>query len=427
MLEISYSSAEQERAINYFAKCNNPSQFLTASGKIDISSILGVLEEEMGRKYIENHKYAISRIADGRWQTYVDDPKSKSGRRTIRKTEKADLEKEIIKYYKNLNSNKGITIDFVAKKWLSQKEQEPGFKKSSYDRYQNQYKRIFNDIKNYPIGSFTETQLEDYFVQLIINQKITVRVWNDFKTVIRGIFKYAYRHDYTDIRISDVLEYVSDEKKAFTKPKKKSCKDEVFTDDEVSKIEEYIFGRKKISLTDLGIVFAFHTGLRAGELAGLKYADFDIDNYQLLVSRTERHYKNAEGHNEYCFSDEGFLKCDHGAETFFLTDRAIEIYKQIRSINPFSEYLFYSGHLIRSQAFTKRLNYICNKVGIKPRSLHKARKTYATRLISGGASDIVVMSQLRHSDISTTRRFYYRNNRTDMEALSEVRKAIGNY
>lgn len=59
--------------------------------------------------------------------------------------------------------------------------------------------------------------------------------------------------------------------------------------------------------------------------------------------------------------------------------------------------------------------------------MHKARKTYATRLISGGASEIVVQAQLRHNDISTTRRYYYKNNKTDEETLLEVKKAVGQY
>lgn len=92
-----------------------------------------------------------------------------------------------------------------------------------------------------------------------------------------------------------------------------------------------------------------------------------------------------------------------------------------------SEYLFYTDHFIRSQAFTKRLNYICKKIGIPPRSLHKARKTYATRLINNGVSDAIVQTQLRHSDIATTRRFYYFDNSNVESKADIIEKAIGQY
>lgn len=424
---VSYTSEEQVRALEYLANCEDVSQFLSSCGRINISAVLEVMDQEMGRKIIENHKYAITQIPDGRWQTYVEDAKAKNGRKLLRKADKAALEKELIKYYKDVKSGKNITIEYVAYKWLDYKRSETNFKPSSADRYENQYKRIFGEIKDMPIRSFSQVALEDYFVKLITENKITTRVWNDFKTVIRGIFKYAKRYGYSDVNIEDILDYVSGEKKAFTLPKKKSNRDEVFTDKEVEKIEAYIYGRKNISLTDLGVVFGFLTGLRVGELAGLKHSDFELENYKLNVCRTERHYKDENGHTIYVFSEEGYIKADHIGEPFFLTDRAIEVYRQIWRMNPFGEYLFKTDHFIRSQAFTKRVNYICKKIGIKPRPMHKARKTYATRLISGGASEIVVQAQLRHNDISTTRRYYYKNNKTDEETLLEVKKAVGQY
>jgi len=152
-----------------------------------------------------------------------------------------------------------------------------------------------------------------------------------------------------------------------------------------------------------------------------------LDKCKLNISRTEQHYKDENGHTVYCFSEEGYVKGDHEGEPHYLSNKAIEVYRQIWRMNPFNEYLFNMDHFIRSQAFTKRVNYICKKIGIKPRPMHKARKTYATRLINGGASEIVVQSQLRHTDIATTRRYYYKNNKTDEEMLSEVKKAMGQY
>lgn len=422
-----YGSEEKEKALNYLANCDDASKFLTSCGKIDIPAVLNAMDEEMAKKIISKHKYAITQLADGRWQTYVDDAESKNGRKLLRRKDKQVLEKELVKYYRALKKESSITIKYVAYQWLEFKRSEKEFKLASYDRYENQYKRIFSGIEDNSIQSFSQTELEDYFTKMISDNNITPRVWRDFKTVIRGIFKYAKRHGYTNVNIEDVLDFVSSEKKAFTKPKLKTNQDEVFTDDETKMIEDYIYSRKSISLTDLGIIFVFLTGLRVGELAGLKHSDFELENHKLNINRTERHYKDENGHTVYDFSEEGYIKGDHVGEPHFLTDRAIEIYKQIWRMNPFNEYLFKTDHYIRSQAFTKRLNYICKKIGIKPRPLHKARKTYATRLINGGASDVVVQSQLRHTDITTTRRFYYKNNKTDEETLSEVLMAMGQY
>lgn len=79
------------------------------------------MDQEMGRKIIENHKYAITQIPDGRWQTYVEDAKAKNGRKLLRKADKAALEKELIKKEKvNANEMKDVTIEVdgkIKKNW----------------------------------------------------------------------------------------------------------------------------------------------------------------------------------------------------------------------------------------------------------------------------------------------------------------------
>ena len=118
--------------------------------------------------------------------------------------------------------------------WLERKRHEPGFKASSYDRYENHYKRIFGDIAKADIKTLSEVKLEDYLIRKISEDKLSLRVWHDIKTVIRGVFKYARRHGYTEVQIESVFENIDEEKKLFTKPKRRKGSEEVFTDSEVS-------------------------------------------------------------------------------------------------------------------------------------------------------------------------------------------------
>ncbi|MCR5602694.1 MAG: site-specific integrase, partial [Lachnospiraceae bacterium] len=277
------------------------------------------------------------------------------------------------------------------------------------------------------ITKLTEYDLEDYLIKRIVEKQITYRAWSDIKIVIKGIFKYAKRHQYTDISIDDVLDYVGSEKKVFAKPKIRSDCEDVFMEDEVRKIEEYIDGRKKLSLVDLGIKLALRTGLRAGELAALKYSDLDIRAKAIRISRTEQHSKNSKGHIEYYFSDEGTLKCEHPAEDLYIDNGAIELIQEINARYPESDFLFFDGHFIRSQAFSKRLSHICKTIGIPPRTLHKARKTYATRLINAGVDQMLVKTQLRHKDITTTLKHYYRDNKSAAEKAARIEAVLSAY
>lgn len=419
------SDKEKADCLNFMVNnTQSISYFILEDGTINFVAILAEIQAMKDKQYLEQHKYAITQLPNGRWQTFLP---TDNGRRQVRRVNKDDLIKEIIAYYKKIEEV--VTVESVAYEWLTFKKLEPRFKASSYDRYENQYKRLFTPISNKVFSDLTDSFLEDYLVDFIIREGITQRTWSDIRIVIRGIFKYAKRHNYTNIIIEDILDVIAEEKKLFKASKKKSHKDEVFTDIEVKRIFNYIDDRgpEKISIVDLGIKFAFCSGLRAGELAALKHSDFNIAKKTVFIARTEQHSKDCEGHNQYYFSEDGNLKGDHDAETLFLTSNAITIYKQIELMGTGSEYLFYTDHFIRSQAFTKRLNYICKKIGIPPRSLHKARKTYATRLINNGVNDAIVQTQLRHSDISTTRKFYYFDNEDSDSKADIIEKAIGHY
>lgn len=418
------SETEQLEAIKYLAERGRLSKYLTDHGTMNLDAICGAVNEMNNLKLLEEHPYTITQLANGRWQTFLP-ADSRHKKRQIRRVNREDLENEVINYY--IRRDTVYTIDKTAYEWLAFKASEPGFKRSSYDRYENNYLRTFDEYGDTDISKLKEYDLEDYLIQRIIEKQITYRAWADIKIVLKGIFKYAKRHQYTEIAIDDVINYVDCEKKIFARPKIKLDSDDVFTEEEVKKIETYIDQRKKISLVDLGIKLALRTGLRAGELAGLKYSDLNIITRSIRISRTEQHSKDGNGHTEYYFSDDGSLKCDHQAEDLFIDQSAINLIQEIYARYPENDFLFNNGHFIRSQAFSKRLSHICIAVGIKPRSLHKARKTYATRLINAGVDQMLVKTQLRHKDITTTLRHYYRDNKSANEKAAKIQAVMGCY
>ena len=193
----------------------------------------------------------------------MPDPKAKNGRRQIRRAKKEDLEKELVSFYKKLEEEQAVTIEQIAYEWLERKKSQTNFKAASYDRYENEYLRIFDeDSRKWKVPYLKALDLEEYLLNVIITKKITLRAWNDMKTVLRGMFKLARKREYTKILIEEVLEDITDEKKAFALPKRKKDSDEIFTDEESDKIESYILGRDNVSLVDYGVLLLFQTGIR---------------------------------------------------------------------------------------------------------------------------------------------------------------------
>ena len=94
-------------------------------------------------------------------------------------------------------------------------------------------------------------------------------------------------------------------------------------------------------------------------------------------------------------------------------------------MNPWGEYLFMeNGQRIKGRAFSVKIAKICNYVGIQPRSIHKARKTYGTKLLNAGLNEKLIESQMGHTDITTTKGYYWFNNSTEDEIKKLVAGAI---
>lgn len=239
--------------------------------------------------------------------------------------------------------------------------------------------------------------------------------------------KYAKKKGYSEISTTQFFGDLEISRKTF-KVVYKQPENEVFTDKEVIKIADYIFDGHQ-DLMNLGILLAFETGMRAGELSVLRHTDFNLNKQTVTVSKTEIRYYDTNKTTVHEVRESP--KTENGFREIYLTPEAIEIYKKIRAINPFTEYIFdrdnttekYKGR-IHAEAFSQRLRRICRNIGINPRSMHKARKTYATKLINANVNEKLIQEQMGHSDIETTRKYYYYRNYNDDAAKEEILKAL---
>ena len=390
------------------------------NGMIDIDAIQQNILLNKRKKYLEKHTAGIWQGKNGCYYTYLPDEKAKNGRKLVKKTSMKAVEDAIVDCYKAMETEPYIGSVFHS--WIDERLKYGEITKQTYDRYTNDYKRFIEGsrLEQYRFRYISEELLEEFIKSSIRENELTAKAWGNLRILIRGIFKYGRKKGFTSISITSFMGDLELSKNIF-RQRIFTDEESVFTRKEVDKIVDYIDCHKE-SMINLGIKLVFETGLRAGELSALKAEDFDGN--VITVRRTEIMYKDE---NDHCvFEVREKTKGRDGIRKVIVTDRAISILKRIMELNPDGEYLFMrDGERIRGNYFTVHLERICRNVGIRMRSLHKARKTYATELLNGGVDEMLVIKQMGHTDISTTKGFYYFDNREDSEAVKMIQNAIG--
>ena len=196
--------------------------------------------------------------------------------------------------------------------------------------------------------------------------------------------------------------------------------DNVFTDDETELLKNYLTNHKP-NVISYGILLALRTGLRVGELCSLTFED--ITDHCIRVNKTETRHRASP--NNYTREVKDNAKTEAGNRFVLIDDEAMELIEKIKALNPNGYYLFeINGKRCIGQSFTRKLERACVSLKINPRSMHKCRKTYITTLINENVPESLIIDQVGHTDIKTSKQFYLYNNKARNEALQTLSRAI---
>lgn len=381
-------------------------------GMIDLDIIRLEVEKMENNIYLQKHANKVWEGKDGKWYTWL--PKQE-GRWLVKKKTREEVEDVIVQFYRESSP----TLERVFTSWIEEKLKRSEICRGTLDRYTNDFRRYFGAIKDENIENITEDYLEEYIKDNIAELELSAKAYGNMRTILIGIFRYAKKHNYTDISISSFFGDMELSRKAFKRVKKTK---QTFNDTEVEKLLDWLIEHP--SIENLGIALALQTGIREGELSAVKFTD--IEGNKLHIQRQEVKYKESDG--KYAHDVVEYAKTDAGDREITLPDSALSIIRKIRELNPDGEYLMMVGY---RRVITNNFNWYiykaCDKLGIPRRSMHKLRKTYGTMLIDSGLEDGTIMSQMGHSDITTTRKYYYYSNKDEEEKTIQINKIFDKY
>ena len=377
-------------------------KFAIDNDMIDMSFVQEQIEMKKREEILKKHPYKIWKGKDGNWYTYL--PNKEKGRVLKKKTIKKDLEDDIIEYWED--ELEDPTITDVFEEWNNRRLELKKISEATHLRNCQVFNRHYEEFGKYRIKSIDENQIVEFLEEQIAYHNLTAKAFSNLKTITRGFLKRAKKRKLVMFNVEEIFNDIDISEIKFKKVIKEDY-EEVFNEEEMPIIINYL--KNNPDLTNLGIMLMFVTGIRVGEVVGLKHDDFEGNTFK--IRRTETRFKNENG--EYVRLIKEFPKSQAGVRTAIIPKDYEWLTKSLRLQNPFDEYIFVKdGSRISTQAVRARLWRICKKLGIYNKSPHKIRKTYGSILLDNHIDNRLIIEQMGHTDILCTEEHYHRNRKS---------------
>lgn len=290
----------------------------------------------------------------------------------------------------------------VVEEWKNYKKQY--VKKSTYAAYQLL-------IQNHILPEFGEKEViceadVQSFALKKLDQGLSEKTIKDIIIVLKMIIKYAIKCKY--------LDYVQIDVKFPSNQQKKEL--EVLSKSEQKKFMNYL--RDNFTFKNLGIFICLSTGMRIGEICGLRWQDVDVEEGVIMVRHTlQRIYilDDGEKHTELLLDTP---KTSNSVRDIPMSSELLKIMKQFNKVVN-DDYYVISNDINPIEPRTYRNYYkkLCKKLELPELKFHGLRHSFATRCIESNGDYKTVSVLLGHSNISTTLNLYVHPNKEQKKKL----------
>ncbi len=316
-----------------------------------------------------------------------------------------------------------VTINDVFEVW---KQLKRGLKDNTFQNYKYMYEQFVKpDFGNTRVSQLKKSDVKRFYNMLADERALKVSTIDSIHTVLHQVLDMAVDDAYLRNNPSDNVLKELKQAHNFDTEKRKAltvAEQELFLD----------FLRRNHQYNHWYSIFAVMvgTGLRVGEVTGLRWCDIDLKENLIDVNHTLVYYNHAENG---CYFNINTPKTKAGVRNVpmlefvkqaFIEERKYQMVNGIRcnvKIDGYTDFIFVNrfGAAQHQGTLNKALRRIirdCNDEVLErneenpvllPRfSCHSLRHTFTTRMCEAGVNIKVIQDALGHSDISTTLNIY---------------------
>ncbi len=381
-------------------------------------SMVNTMIESIFQSALAENKIWKGKGTDTRWKF-----KKKDGKIVAKTTEDA-IKMAYYEYWKESGKKEKLTYSQLFKNWLEYKHEFVGTGKgllspSTYKHYVNDYNKYISgtNLDNTPIGEITPIAIESFFKDMVKNNKVNKRCFNNIAGYIKSTFEYAYKKRYlpnNPYLLADLKRI-----RAFCVESNKTDAERILTTEEMQMLLVALHkaeAKNELYMPNYAIELAMITGMRIGELAALKWECVKSDGIHIDYSEHRLDYEDKP--TEYIIGDPKNGK----HRVFPMTKEAKALFERIKAVqkknNIVNEFVFSDSEgRYTEMKIGLAMRRRCINANITKKSIHAIRRTVSSNLrrILPAAT---VANLLGH--LETTNDAFYNYDTLAMDYKTEV-------
>lgn len=318
-----------------------------------------------------------------------------------------------------------VTVNDVFDMWVDLKK---GLKDNTFQNYQYMYNQfVYHDFGKLKVAKLKRSDVCRFYKLLADERDLKIATIDNIHTVLHQVLEMAVEDDYLRNNPSDnALKELKQSRGLDTE------KRQALTVDEQMAFMRFLEKNRRYNHWKTIFEIMLNTGLRVGEITGLRWNDVDFENNTISVNHTLVYYNHAKNG---CYFDINTPKTKAGRRTVPMTTSVKEAFMQEKKyqeeagiscgvrIGSYTDFIFVNrfGNVQHQGTLNKALRRIirdCNQEILEnephgnnpvllPRfSCHTLRHTFATRLCEAGGNMKAIQDVLGHADIGTTMNIY---------------------
>lgn len=303
------------------------------------------------------------------------------------------------------------TIREIALAWKEDKQRY--VKQSTYAAYalilENHIMPVFGECE-----ALSEELVQEFVLQKL-DSGLSTKTVKDILIVLKMVMKFGVKNEWMNYCEWDIKYPTIDTTKEM----------EVLTIANHKKILDFI--KLNFTFRNLGIYISLTTGLRIGEICGLKWSDMDSVKGTITVNRTIERIYILEGDHKHTELVINTPKTKNSCREIPMSKELLAMVRPLKKVVP-PDYYVLTNEVKPTEPRTYRNYYyrLMKRLDIPRLKYHGLRHSFATRCIESNCDYKTVSVLLGHASITTTLNLYVHPNMEQKKrCITKMFKSLG--